>query len=394
MNFAPFYNKRTEKSGNVLRIKSSKLSPTENKIKYINGTIGLFNLGNTCYLNSSIQNLKNIYPLTLYLLSNYALFDINGFTYKYCTLIANLINQEKTQFVEPNEFVNKLCESEPTFILGQQNDSNICIITILNLLEKETKRFNNSKKLNTNRIFNLNNEENEKFKLFLNKLNEERNSFIIDYFSGFQEEIYQCNFCNYRNYTFKEINILNLSIMTRNNNSIKTLKDAIQYYQYEQLYYNEADFTCTFCSNHKITTRSIFISLPNILITNIKRIGDEKNDFYKHNIIIPDILEINKIIANINCKYELTGFIKHIMEAKSWHNIAICKNFFDNRWYEYNDSDVKSLNNSQSSNNYYNSNEIDTSDGFLFFYKKKEDIISEYEKDIIINKSLNLRKYF
>ena len=240
----------------------------------------------------------------------------------------------------------------------------------------------------------MNNEENEKFKLFINKLNEERNSFIIDYFYGFQEEIYQCNYCKYRNYTFKEISILNLSFMTRNNNPIKTLEDAIQYYQYEQLHYDEANFTCPFCRRSKMTTRSIFISLPNILIINIKRIGDEKNDFYKHNIIIPDILEINKIIANINCKYELTGFIKHIMEAKSWHNIAICKNFFDNRWYEYNDSLVQRLNNSQSSNNYYNLNEINTSDGFLFFYKKKEDIISEYEKDIIINKSLKLRKSF
>ena len=74
--------------------------------------------------------------------------------------------------------------------------------------------------------------------------------------------------------------------MTRNNNPIKTLEDAIQYYQWEQVHYHEKGFTCPVWNNHKITTRSIFISLTNILIINIKRIGDEKNDFYKYNILI------------------------------------------------------------------------------------------------------------
>jgi ubiquitin C-terminal hydrolase len=45
--------------------------------RFINGTIGLNNIGNTCYINSAIQNLKNVYPLTLYLLSNYINYDQN-----------------------------------------------------------------------------------------------------------------------------------------------------------------------------------------------------------------------------------------------------------------------------------------------------------------------------
>lgn len=32
------------------------------------------------------------------------------------------------------------------------------------------------------------------------------------------------------------------------------------------------------------------------------------------------------------------GFIKHFGDEKSGHNLAYCKNMFDDKWYEYNDS--------------------------------------------------------
>ena len=367
----------------------------EKKRKYNNGKIGLLNIGNTCYINSAIQNLKNVYPLTLYFLSHYLDFDPNLFARKYCELIANLINQDFRQYIEPREFVLKLCDVAPIFRFGQQNDSSFCIIYILNLLEKEDKVLKSSKLLQNIKNFNfdLNTEESNKFKLFLNKFNEKRNSFIIDYFYGFQKDIYQCNnkLCKKKNYTFQGISVLNLSIMTQNNNPIYTLEEAIKHYQYGQNHINEEGFYCPDCKNKKITTKSVLIYLPKILIINFRRIGEK--DFYQHNVEIPEILEMNKIIDKMDYKYELTGFIKHIGGANSGHNIAICKNFFDNNWYEYNDSMVRPLNNNKYGNNYYSTeNKNDTSDGFIFLYKKEEDIITEKEKNEIIEKSSELRK--
>lgn len=175
--------------------------------------------------------------------------------------------------------------------------------------------------------------------------------------------------------------------MTFNNTKIDSLEKAIEYYQYGQPHYNEKDFFCSKCNGHRIITQSIIISLPKFLIINLKRIVE--NNYYNHKVEIPNDLKIKNRLDNIDYEYELIGFIKHL-EADSGHNISICKNFFDNIWYQYNDSKVSSCNNSVS-NNYY-TNEIDTSNAFLFFYKKKDVNITPEEIDIIINNSAELRK--
>ena len=176
--------------------------------------------------------------------------------------------------------------------------------------------------------------------------------------------------------------------MTFNNTKIDSLEKAIEYYQYGQHHYNEEDFFCSKCKGNRIITQSIIISLPKFLIINFKRIGE--NNYYNHKVEIPNDLKIKNKLDNTDYEYELIGFIKHLGGADSGHNISICKNFFDNIWYQYNDSKVFSCHNSV----YYNyyTNEIDTSNAFLFFYKKKDVNITEEEINIIINNSSELRK--
>ena len=354
-------------------------------LRFSNGAIGLVNMGNTCYLNSGLQNLKNVFPLTNYLLSTYSDYDRNGFTFKYCELISNLINQNTNHYFEPREFFTKLSELIPTFHLGQQNDSNFFIIYILSLLERETKRYNETKFMENIQINLLLNEEQEKNKLkeFLLKFKQKRNSPIISIFYGFQEDIYFCRKCKYNKINFQGFSVLNLSIMA-NNNPIYTLENAIKYYQNEQIYRYVNYFSCPICRGNDMSTKSVIIFLPPILIINLKRIGEKK--IYNHNLEIP--MNLKFVLKSIDYEYELIGFIKHIGEANSGHNIAICKNFFDNIWYVYDDNKVFFIGNSI----YGNNNKIDTSDGFLFFYKKRDYIINNEEKMIIINKSKELRK--
>ena len=62
--------------------------------------------------------------------------------------------------------------------------------------------------------------------------------------------------------------------------------------------------------------------------------------------------------------------INHYGSQYGGHNFSYCKNFFDDKWYEYNDEDVIDIKESY----------ICTKHGFLLFYQLKNNTEEKYEK--------------
>ena len=288
----------------------------------------------------------------------------------------------------PKDFLLILSRKAPIFTFGKQNDSNFCILYILTLLEKETRIHIGEKPFEKIKISSNNFSEKEKdaFYSFMDKFYAKRNSCIIDIFYGFQEEIYECNDCSYATYNYQGFSVLNIPIMKRNNYPIFSLKEGIKYFQEKQNHTNENGFICEKCKKCNISTKESIIYYPKTFIINFNRKG-EKN-FYNHNVKIPLEFSTNNLVDGKIYEYTLIGFIKHYRVGNSGHNIAICKNFFDSIWYEYDDDRVTYIYNTSN----IKGDEIDTSGGFLFIYIKKSLFLNNADKDLIKNLSKGLRK--
>jgi len=112
------------------------------------GTSGLVNLGNTCFMNSSLQCLSNTAPLSEYFLSNQYKTDINEdnplgmkgeLAEAYCSLIKDLWSGSHSA-IAPRDFKWKLERFAPQFAGYQQHDSQELLAFLLDGLHEDLNR--------------------------------------------------------------------------------------------------------------------------------------------------------------------------------------------------------------------------------------------------------------
>jgi len=206
-------------------------------------------------------------------------------------------------------------------------------------------------------------EDRDKFEKAVRKVNFSE----ISYLCNFAIKIsVKCHTCKRNSENFQFYNILDLPIITENGTQIKSLSEAIKNFEREK--YNKC--RCGYYAK----TKTVIYTLPEILIIHLQRSNfTEHSEHYvsfKHEITFDE-----KLLSEFNIKYkdynyELVGVINHYGSQYGGHNFSYCKNFFDNKWYEYNDEDVIPLKESL----------ICTKYGFLLFYQLKNNSEEKYEK--------------
>ena len=350
--------------------------------------IGLENLGNSSYMNTTLQFFCNIDKFVNYFKYNSHFIelvknDINFGNKKLCSsfklLIDNLwpdkiaTSNKKNQPYTPMEFKNKLS----LFNYASSPDPKDLIKFIISTLHEETNmaqknldyKIKSQDKTNKQLMFNLYVQD------FINK----NKSVISDLFYSSKYNIIQCLDCkchsyDYQTYFFldfplEEIKIFKNQNMMLNNN-FNFNDGGINIYDcflYEQrVYYlaGQNQLFCNYCrqeANH--SKQSILCFGPEILIILLNR-GNEKQsnvkiDFYG-DLNLNSFIEIKDTGVN----YELIGVISYLDEInKNKHFISFYKNPITNCWYKYDDSCVNEIIN-------FKFEVLDYAIPYILFYKK------------------------
>ena len=330
-------NEKIENKENYNSCKLNNKNLNEDKIKY--GKVGLINYGFNCYMNSIIQILKNIKKFAFNILK-YDKDDV--ITVSLRKLLVNLYYSD-SKLASIQEFKKDFGSQYNKFADDKENDSTIFLLYLLQHLNKVFKLSGNYKSsIDLFRVLNLNSSEKNKLEIFLNKYQSNNNSYINEIFYGYEMNKIICIKCGYCHTSFQSFNILNLPIIYETTEVI-SLEQSLNCYLVTKDRRNTEGFECTNCKTRFLSHLTCIIKLPQILIINLKRVGE--NTVYYHEIEIPMILK-TKLIDKLNIynkQYELIGFIKHFGNEKNGHNIAFSKNIFDNKWYSFNDSIVKEV---------------------------------------------------
>ena len=356
---------------------------SKNKVFQTEGVVGLYNLGNTCYMNSLLQCLKNLPPLTNFILTKK--FNGGKLINEYQKLLFNLISN-KNEIVDAFEYHKALGVIDSYFKSHEQRDSSKLFLTTLKALMDDSKDYN---EMTISK--DIEKADPKLYKRYINS--KERNpSLLYDLFFGFLKNICYCEECykkdqKIKNFRYQPYSIIDLNLTDSKGKRITDLEKLIE--NYEMPKYSNFECSC----GAKLIERNLLGRIPPILVFKFQRSIDNKH--INHLITYPSVLymkkysdgflnnELNK--KNPDLKFNLTGVMLHYGSANFGHKTSYSKNFIDDNWYYFNDtskyfeSESSVLNDKEAFMLFY------VSDSHKFSKEKIKKIISLAEKNVTKN---------
>ena len=311
-------NKRSElstKGGKTpLSLYTRRVIDTSNISKFLtkestHGLCGGKNLGNTCFMNSSIACISNCTELTYYFLSGDYIKDINkenklGMGGKLAMSWGALLQQywiEKTRVGNPAEFKKTLGDKVKMFRGFGQQDSNEFMNFFIDYLNEDLNGTTQKPYIELDSKKEDESDE-ECSKRFWESNLTRNDSVITDLFCGQYKSTIVCPDCGNINITFDPFNTLTLSLVNKSNESDKANED----YEYID------EFHIFYVPKYSIR-KPVRIIIKNIvknanLDELFKALGNKRDFIYK------DL--INELFYIKISKSKLVDFIEDISEIE------------------------------------------------------------------------------
>ena len=319
------------------------------------GVVGLRNLGNTCFINSSLQCLSATIPLTDYFLGYDYRSEINKSNFlgtggKLVVAYAELMKQMwlgSKSVVDPTDFKKQLGTFAPQFSGYHQHDTQELLAFLLDGIHEDLNRVKERPYIE-DKDCDGTNDEIDAIQCWKNYLRRNK-SLVVDLFQGQLKNTCQCLKCGHINIRVEPLMYLSLPITDK----CKSVDDCIDLFLKEETLKGSDQWYCEKCKTHRDATKKIDLwILPPILIVHLKRF--KYNDFGK--VGSKNDASIKYPVSQWNLKsrvqsqggvypiYDLYAVSNHMGSLGGGHYTALALNRFDDTWYEFNDSRYTLLN--------------------------------------------------
>lgn len=335
------------------------------------GYVGLENLGNTCFMNSCLQIIKEIPQLTSIIKDKFKNNMLNDNTDSILSIewynLTNLMN-ENNGVIRPNRFLEVLqkyakIKNKILFTGYSQNDIQEFYILIIDAIH-------NSIFTQKNIVINGNvkNEIDsiavkcyemlaEHYKKEYSESDELFQGICINIIQGVESKT-----TNIKPEIFADIALP----VSFNNQSAKNIYDCFDIYlKHDYLNDDNKWFNEKIDKKENAIKYIKYWSFPNILFILFKRFS--YNGRSKINTVIDfpvDELDLSKYVCGYqpnSYKYELFGICNHSGRLEGGHYTAFVKNKY-NKWLHYNDSIIEEVK---------DKNKLITAKAYCLFYRKK-----------------------
>jgi len=333
------------------------------------GYTGLANLGNTCFLNSSMQVLHHVYELNTILDNIKIQLDTDDGSLVNEWNDLRILMWSNNGVISPNKFVNEVHvlaskKKMDIFTGWAQNDMPEFLLFILDTMHKAISRPVTMKIIGKEenpidttavRCYELLKEEYSK-----------EYSEIMQLFYGISvTTITSMDGKNTYSIKPEQYFILNLEIMTEENKVLSTLDDCFRHFTKEESIIGEnAWYNENTGQKEDILKKIQFWNFPNILVITLKRFSIDGSRKLQNLIDIPlDDLDLSEYVIGYHpksYKYDLFGICNHMGGVMGGHYTAFVKNS-ENIWLHYNDTIVERIDISK----------LITPAAYCLFYRKK-----------------------
>jgi ubiquitin carboxyl-terminal hydrolase 8 len=263
--------------------------------------VGLENLGNTCFMNTSLQCIlhsdKFITRFLQYFENNKPLRSL-PICNAFLNLIENYNRKNDKSSISPNELKSEIGRKHRCYSGYSQQDSQEFIRKLLDEISKELNTVTTKPAY---RMLNANNEKKTKNELnqeYDNIFRERENSIVIDTFYGQSVSIFECMECNYESFSFCKF--LDLPLLLEEKNSDQDLNSLMsKYFQSEKIQW-ESPCENKSCGKKTMHRKKLKLtSLPEILILSFQRYSNRFNKKNNCKISFKNDIDLNEFTDDI-----------------------------------------------------------------------------------------------